>query len=56
MNWLRGGIPWDPVAEIQKLKSDGLLDSTHAPAGAVNWGYFAVVFNAIREDEFFDCS
>lgn len=40
--------PWDPVIEIGKLKTDGLIDSGHAPKDAVTWGELATILNRIR--------
>ncbi|MHB1044327.1 MAG: N-acetylmuramoyl-L-alanine amidase [Eubacteriales bacterium] len=40
--------PWDPVAEIAKLKADGLINSDHQPGEIVTWGKLATVINRLR--------
>ena len=40
---------WNPVAEIERLKSDGLIYNNHAPGNAVTWGEFAAVLNRLRD-------
>lgn len=39
---------WDPAAEIEKLRADGLINSPHQPLDPVNWGEFATVINRLR--------
>ncbi|RJQ24881.1 MAG: N-acetylmuramoyl-L-alanine amidase [Peptococcaceae bacterium] len=39
---------WDPAAEIEKLRDDGLINSPHQPLDQVNWGEFATVINRLR--------
>lgn len=39
--------PWDPQAEIDKLKKSGLIVSDHSPADFVTWGEFATVMNKL---------
>jgi len=39
---------WDPVKEIEKLKQDGLTNSSHEPKDVVNWGELATVLNRMR--------
>jgi len=45
---LRPVDAWDPVAEIEKLKADGLIVSDHEPGEKVPWGEFAAVINRYR--------
>lgn len=39
---------WDPAVEIDKLKTDGMIDSNHFPKTAVTWGELATVLNRMR--------
>lgn len=39
--------PWDPQAELDKLKKAGLIVSDHNPGDFVTWGEFATVLNKI---------
>lgn len=45
---LKPAITWDPAAEINKLKADGLIASGHEPAEKILWGTFAAVLNRYR--------
>lgn len=41
-------LPWDPAAEIARLKADGLINSDHRPEDPVTWGELATVINRLR--------
>lgn len=40
---------WDPAAEIERLRKDGLLVNDHDPRAPVTWGEFATVLNRLRD-------
>ena len=40
---------WSPVAEIQRLKDRGLINSDHSAESAVTWGVFATVLNRVLD-------
>lgn len=39
---------WDPQAEIERLRQDGLVANEYSPSDPVNWGQFATVLNMLR--------
>jgi len=39
---------WDPEAEIEQLRKDGLVVNKHNYKDPVNWGEFATVLNRLR--------
>ncbi|SFQ98720.1 N-acetylmuramoyl-L-alanine amidase [Desulfoscipio geothermicus] len=43
------GGGWNPEAEIDRLKKDGLIVNDHAPDAPVTWGEFAAVINRLRD-------
>jgi N-acetylmuramoyl-L-alanine amidase len=42
-----GVAPWDPSLEIESLRKNGLIDSSHSPEDKVTWGEFATVLNRL---------
>jgi N-acetylmuramoyl-L-alanine amidase len=40
---------YNPVAEIEKLKNAGLINSPHLPSDLVTWGEFSTVINRLLE-------
>lgn len=40
---------WNPQAEIDRLKNDGLIVGDHSPNTPVTWGEFAAVLNRLRD-------
>ncbi|HAY23450.1 MAG TPA: N-acetylmuramoyl-L-alanine amidase [Desulfobacterales bacterium] len=41
-------VVWDPVAEIEKLRAEGLINGEKKPKDTVTWGEFATVLNRLR--------
>lgn len=43
------GSGWNPQAEIDRLRRDGLVVNEHDPKDPVTWGQFATVLNRLRD-------